>query len=370
MNRLKLSIAALVASGALLFSGCSAASTESTPATSTTATADAASSSDVDTSGLTTTEVTLTDEGLKITEAGVYVLSGSTTGQVVVDTEGDVQIVLNNATIASSEGAAIQVVNAENTVIELADGTTNTVSDASTRSDESIDAAIYSADDLIFTGSGALTVNASFADGIAGNDDVTIESGTITVTSADDAIKGKDSLTVSGGTLTIDAEGDGLKATNDTDEGEGQLVISGGKLTIEAGSQALKAEQQVSVTGGTMDINSVEGIEAPVIVIDDGEININASDDGINASASTFVTSGLSVTINGGDISITMASGDTDGIDSNGDLTIAGGTIDITGQSATDFDGTGTLSGGTLTVNGSQVTELTNQMMGGGGGPR
>ena len=63
-----------------------------------------------------------------------------------------------------------------------------------------------------------------------------------------------------------------------------------------------------------------------------------------------------------------MGSGDTDAIDSNGDITITGGTIDITAQSATDFDGTGTLSGGTLTVNGSEVTELTSQMMGGMGG--
>ena len=57
-----------------------------------------------------------------------------------------------------------------------------------------------------------------------------------------------------------------------------------------------------------------------------------------------------------------------DAIDSNGDVTISGGTIAITGQSGqsgVDFDGTGTLSGGTVTVNGTQVTELTGQMMGG-----
>ena len=63
-----------------------------------------------------------------------------------------------------------------------------------------------------------------------------------------------------------------------------------------------------------------------------------------------------------------MGPGDTDAIDSNGDLTINGGTIDITAQSPFDFDGTGALNGGTITVNGEQVTELTNQMMGGPGG--
>lgn len=83
------------------------------------------------------------------------------------------------------------------------------------------------------------------------------------------------------------------------------------------------------------------------------------------------MTSGLAITISGGTIDIAMGSGDTDAIDSNGDVTISGGTIAITGQSGqsgVDFDGTGTLSGGTVTVNGTQVTELTGQMMGGGGG--
>ena len=62
-----------------------------------------------------------------------------------------------------------------------------------------------------------------------------------------------------------------------------------------------------------------------------------------------------------------MAQGDTDGIDSNGDLTITGGTINITGQSAFDYDGTATYTGGTLIVNGEEIHELTNQMMGPGG---
>ena len=138
----------------LLFAGCTAAGTDTTTtgqtATSqvatgqagssgatttsaTTTTVEASPAADVDWSGLPTTEVTLTDDGLAITEAGTYVLTGSTTGQVTVDTDGAVRIVLDNATIASAEGAAIQVDSAELTVIELADGTTNTVSDAATR---------------------------------------------------------------------------------------------------------------------------------------------------------------------------------------------------------------------------------------------
>ncbi|WIY83557.1 carbohydrate-binding domain-containing protein [Propionimicrobium sp. PCR01-08-3] len=349
--------------------GSTAETTTSNASSEPTTTSAATDSTDVDWSALPTTEVTLTDEGLAITETGTYVLSGSSTGQVTVNADGDVRIILSNATINSSVGAAIQVDQAELTAIELADGTTNTISDAATRSDEEIDGAIYSSDDLFISGTGTLNVTANFADGIVGKDNLTIDSGTINVTSVDDGIRGTDSLTINGGTIAIDATGDGMKSSNDTDQGMGQLTITGGDITISTGDDAVKAEQQITIGGGTLNITqSVEGIEAPVIVIDDGTITLNASDDGINASTSAIITSGLSVTINGGSLTIVMGEGDTDAIDSNGDLTINDGTIDITAQSPFDYDGTGALNGGTVTVNGEQVSELTNQMMGGGMG--
>lgn len=388
MNHRRKIVAGILAS-LLVFAGCAAtdagsgdASSTGQTTTSTTGTTTASGTSaapeatpttvDVDWDSLPTTDVTLTDAGLTITEAGTYVLTGTSTGQVVVDTDGEVRIVLDGVTIDSASGAAIQVDNAELTVLELADGSVNAVSDATTRTDEDIDGAIYSSDDLYLTGSGTLNVTANFADGIVGKDDLWILSGTINVTSVDDGVRGKDSLTIDGGTITIDAAEDGLKSSNDTDLGKGRLTITDGVLTITSGDDAIKAEQQLRITGGTITTDSVEGIEAPVIVIDDGDITVNASDDGLNASASEIITDGLSITINGGNLSVTMAAGDTDAIDSNGDLTITGGTIDITAQSSFDYDGTGTLTGGTITVNGQQVTELTNQMMGGGpmgGGP-
>jgi len=226
---------------------------------------------------------------------------------------------------------------------------------------------VYSSDDLYITGSGSLSVTANFADGIVGKDDMWVSSGTIDVTSVDDGIRGKDSLNIEGGTITIDAAGDGMKSTNDSDLGLGQLNITDGTITITSGDDAIKAEQKIWIAGGTIDIpESVEGIEAPVIVIDGGDIELYASDDGMNASASAIVTDGLSVTINGGSLTIVMGAGDTDAIDSNGDLTINGGEVDITAQSPFDYDGAGALNGGTVIVNGQQVTELTNQMMGGG----
>ncbi len=347
-----------------------ATTSNSTATTETLVQTKTSDTADVDWDALETTEVDLTDEGLNITEAGTYILSGETTGQVTVNTEGNVRIILNNATITSSEGAAISIENAEKTVLELADGTTNTVEDAATRSDEEIDGAIYSSDDMIITGQGTLNVTANFEDGIVGKDDLWIESGTINVTSVDGGIRGKDSLTISGGALTIDAGGDGIKSSNDTDLGKGQLTISGGEITITSGDDAVKAEQNIWITGGTLDIEtSVEGIEAPVIIIDDGDVTIYATDDGINASASEIITTDLSLTINGGNVTVEVGQGDTDALDSNGDLTIAGGVVTLTAQSAVDYDGTGSFTGGTLIVNDETLTDLPEGgMMGGPGG--
>ena len=74
------------------------------------------------------------------------------------------------------------------------------------------------------------------------------------------------------------------------------------------------------------------------------------------------------VEIAGGEIQIAMSAGDTDAIDSNGDVIVSGGTITITGNSSFDYDGTAQFTGGTLIVNGQTLSSIPNQMMGGMGG--
>ena len=122
----------------------------------------------------------------------------------------------------------------------------------------------------------------------------------------------------------------------------------------------------LTVDGGTLKLTGHEGLEATLVTVNDGTIDISASDDGINAAKKVDGVTPL-VEINGGQITISMAAGDTDAIDSNGNITINGGTISITGQSGFDWDGSAQLNGGTVTVNGTQVSSLTNQMMGGMG---
>ena len=323
---------------------------------------------DVDWSTLPTQTIELTNDGLSVTEPGTYILSGNTTGNITVDTDGYVRLALDGVSINSSTGSALQIDNAKKTVIQLVNDSENSIRDGATRADESIDGAIYSSDDLVFEGEGKLTVEAQFADGIVSKDSLWIKSSDITVTSVDDGIRGKDMLSISGGIITVNAQGDGLKSTNETDAGEGNLVISGGSVTIQSGDDGIKSEQKVWITGGTINVaKSVEGIEAPVIIIDGGDITVYASDDGLNASASAITTTGLSITINNGTLAVTVGPGDTDAIDSNGDIVVNGGTITITAPTSSfDFDGTGSINGGTVTVNGQTITTMPTQMMGGG----
>lgn len=329
------------------------------------------SSDNIDWESLPTTYVTLNDNLLEVTEAGTYVLSGESSAGVIVNSSGSVRLALNNASIVSPNSAAIYVENARHVVIHLADGTNNKVSDTATRANVEIDGVIFSSDDLTLNGEGSLEVIASHADGIVSKDNLKISSGTFNITSADDGIRGKDTVNIAGGQITINAAGDGIKSTNDTDRESGVTLINGGNITITSGDDAIKGENKVVIEAGTINIkSSIEGIEAPIIIINDGDITLYATDDGINASESTLITSGMKIAISGGTINISVGPGDTDGIDSNGDIYINGGTINITAQmSAIDYEGVGELNGGTLIINGTKTTTMPSPMGGGAGNP-
>ena len=63
-----------------------------------------------------------------------------------------------------------------------------------------------------------------------------------------------------------------------------------------------------------------------------------------------------------------MGAGDTDGIDSNGDLIISGGSISVNAVFPFDYAGSVSFTGGTVTVNGEEVSSIENQSFGGGPG--
>lgn len=259
---------------------------------------DSSSEVTIDLSNPTATDgVTVSDGVITITKASNYRLSGTYSGQVKVEAADSdmVRLILDNATITNSTGAAINVVEADEVVIYTASGSTNTVSDGSSYSDTasgSPDAAIYSKSDLTLAGEGTLKVEGNYEEGIHTTDGLVIASGTLEVTAANTGIKGKDYVDILDGTVTVTATKDGIKATNDTDGNRGWVRLSGGTVNISAGDDGFKAERVLEISGGTLNITeSNEGIEAQYINILDGTVNVTSSDDGINASYSTSSSS-------------------------------------------------------------------------------
>ncbi|SCN24399.1 hypothetical protein N3C_1792 [Clostridium sp. N3C] len=216
------------------------------------------------------------DGKITITAGGSYVISGKlSNGQIVVDTDDTVRLILNGVEINCSDNAAIYVKNAKKTIISLEEGTENIISDGSQYilKDEDSDeptAAIFSKDDIIINGSGKLIVKANYKDGITSKDDLKITGGNIEITSVDDGIIGKDLLAVKYGTITIDADGDALKASNDKDASKGNIVIENGTFTLKAEKDGMQAETAVLIGDGSFDITSGGGsANAPEKTSDD-----------------------------------------------------------------------------------------------------
>ena len=314
----------------------------------------------------TNEEIVLNDESYEITKGGTYTFTGKiSNGSITTNTDDEVKLILNSVTINNDNGASIEINGNGNTNIVL-EGE-NTLTSGTSYSNQDVDGVIYSKADLTISGDGTLNVTSNYEDGIVSKDDLEILGGVINVNSMDDGIKGKDSVTIENANVTINAGGSGIKATNEEDFEKGYIEIKSGSFNINATDNGIKSITKLTINGGTFNISSSECLESTYIVINDGDISINASDDGINASVkSTFMTP--TIEINGGTINITMGQGDTDGLDSNGNLYINGGSLNINAQSPFDYDGEGKLNGGTVIVNGSEVTELSNQMMGGPGG--
>ena len=212
---------------------------------------------------------------------------------------------------------------------------------------------------------GTLTLTAA-NDGVQADGDLTVTGGTFaviangghtTTLSDEDAsckgLKAGKTLTVSGGTFTVDSADDALHAND--------VTVSGGTLTLASGDDAVHADNDfvVGVKGSSSTSNpkiditaSYEGLEGTTVSVYSGDIDVAASDDGVNAANSDLGERSDKVAINiaGGDLYIDAGS---DGLDSNNDISITGGRVEVYGadammDAAIDYDGTFTLSGGTL----------------------
>lgn len=160
-------------------------------------------------------------------------------------------------------------------------------------------------------------------------------------------LKAGKELLIDKGEFTFDTVDDSLHA-------DGNLTINNGEFKIKSGDDGIHANQKTTVNNGTIEISqSYEGIEGAEIVIEDGQISVTSSDDGINAASTT--AGNYLLTINGGTIYVNA---EGDGVDSNGDINMTGGTLLVDGPTnggngALDYDGSFNQTGGTLVGAGS-----------------
>ncbi len=176
-------------------------------------------------------EMTVSGEGnrvdgkvITITEAGDYSVSGTAEdAMIVVKSEGRVKLRLDGVNLTNTTGPAIFFDNCDKGYITVSKNTENFVADGA-EYDVDAKAAIFSNDDLEIKGSGSLTVTANYKHGIASDDELKIEEGTININSVGDGLHANDGITVSGGDITIKASGDGIQS-------EDFVEITAGKLS-------------------------------------------------------------------------------------------------------------------------------------------
>ena len=315
---------------------------------------------------------TITDgQTIDITSEGVYVITGTAANASIVVDAGDedkVQIVLDGVSTTNDSTPCIYVKSADKVFVTTT-STENSLTVTGTFTadgDTNTDAVIFSKDDLVLNGTGTLTIK-STDNGVTSKDDLKITGGTINITCTSDALEANDSIRIADGIINIDTKKDALHAENDEDDTVGFVYICGGTLNVESDDDAVHATTIIQIDDGELNLKAHEGLEATWIQVNGGTINIEASDDGINAAyKSAKITPAFEIT--GGYVTIVMGSGDTDAVDSNANLILTGGTLDITAQSAFDYDGTCQKKGCTLIVNGTETDTVSNQMMGGGMG--
>ena len=315
---------------------------------------------------------------ITVTDEGTYVLTGKLTdGQVIVraDKTDKTQLVLENVSIRNSATAPIYIEQADKVFVTLV-GENALSADAL---DETIDAALFSKEDLTINGSGSLNVTSALH-GIVSKDELTVTGGSFHITCASHGITGKDNLCIDGGSFAIAAGKDGLHSENKDDstlgfvyiksgdfrisaEGDGisaaaWMQLDGGTYDIETGGGSENAQQKTSSNWGgmgggrgpggfggmgggkrpggaggfaslpeqtadttdTTDSTSIKGIKASgELVINGGSYQLNCADDAVHSN--------LNLTVTGGDFAI--ATGD-DGFHADETLTLTDGTVSIT----------------------------------------
>ena len=318
--------------------------------------------------------VMVTGGTVKITCGGEYDFSGNYSGndaQILVNTpKTDTTVYLNmkGLTLTNTADAPIYVQKSNKTFVVAKNGTTNTFTDAATRTKtysytndagqaktDTTGACIYAKDDLTIKGEGTLIVKANYNNGIHTRNDLRVKNGLITVNAKNHGLKGKGSVAISGGTINITTtEGDGIKSDTDdaTDlkDGKGSIEITGGEITITSAFDGLSANNAVTIAkGDAKDADNGEA-KAPTLKITTGggQKCLGTSTGGGNGGRGGF----------GGGFGMGGNSCSPDssmkGIKADSSIAISDGVIEINSHDD------GIHSGGTVTFTGGKVTVKTD----------
>ena len=314
-----------------------------------TLTENSAEALEADYTNATTIVMSDSNNNVKISASGTYIVTGSCSDGNLAVKKGTtgVVLILKDLDLTSTTGAAVSL--NKGTEVKLIIEGAVTLTDAEDIADEDTDdfdgAALKAkvGSSVVLTGSGTLVINGNCKNGIK-----------VSGLDADDVNDGysEASFVIDGEDLTIKvtAAGDGINSGSD-------LTIKSGTITVSAGDDGIKADYILTIgEEGTAGPNitvskSVEGLEGATINIYSGTINVTASDDGINAANSDLTGYTYSLNIMGGTVNISSGA---DGIDSNGNVNITGGLTTILksasngGEGGLDYEGSCYIAEGCL----------------------
>lgn len=253
-----------------------------------------------------------------------YRLSGSTTdGSLKIYSDNRYRLSLNSVSIANSDGAALNLQSKKRAFIVAAAGSVNSFSDGSSYAssgNEDMKGTIFGEGELIFSGSGRVTVTGNAKHAICSDQYVRIRSGAniVVASAAKDGIHANDAVYIDDGTIEVNASSDGIECE------EGFVEIAGGTITVNSVDDGI-------VTSYEGDDTSVN----PYIIVRDGTLTLNTS-----AQKGMAVKSAANLYVAGGLITAKVTGAGSKCFKVAGDLSIESGTIDLTTTGSAYYDST------------------------------
>ena len=230
--------------------------------------------------------ITVEGSSFVITRGGSYEFRGDlSNGQikVAVGKEADVELIFNNFTASCNTSAPLYIESANKATIFLAAGSVNTLTDGAqyqfaNPAEDKPNACIYSADDLTVKGTGTLNVNGNYNNGIGCKNDLRIKDCTLKVTAPNNMLKGNDSVEIEAASITLSGGEDAIKSdtTDRTDKGY-ILITAGSKVDIQCTDDAIQATMAITVEAGASVTGSCGGdpLNCPgTIYADEGAMQI------------------------------------------------------------------------------------------------